>query len=113
MKKAQIQSIIQKKYVVTTTDSNHTYPVAGNHLDRNFNPSQPGKAWVSDLTYIRTREGWLYLRIIMDLFDRQVIGWALSESMKASQTRVAAWKMAIKNRPVADKLIFHSDRGIQ
>ena len=107
MKQAQIKSIIQKKYVVTTTDSNHAYPVANNHLDRNFNPVQPGKAWVSDLTYIRTREGWLYLTIIMDLFDRQVIGWALSESMKASQTSVAAWKMALKNRPIERALIFH------
>jgi putative transposase len=113
MKKAQIKSIVQKKYVVATTDSNHAYPLADNHLDRNFNPVQPGKAWVSDLTYIRTREGWLYLTIIMDLFDRQVIGWALSESMKASQTSIAAWRMAITNRPITDKLIFHSDRGIQ
>jgi len=59
MKQANLKSVIQKKYVVTTTDSKHTYPVAENQLNRQFNPPKPGQAWVSDLTYIRTGEGWL------------------------------------------------------
>jgi transposase InsO family protein len=113
MKQANLRSIIQKKYVVTTTDSKHTYPVAENRLNRQFNPVKPGQAWVSDLTYIRTGEGWLYLTIIMDLYDRKVVGWALSKSMKAAETTIPAWQMAIKNRPIERDLIFHSDRGVQ
>lgn len=113
MKQANLKSIIQKKYVVTTTDSKHAYPVAENHLNRQFNPTKPGQAWVSDLTYIATGEGWIYLTIIMDLYDRKVIGWALSKSMRAAETTIPAWQMAIKNRPIERNLIFHSDRGVQ
>jgi putative transposase len=113
MKQANLKSVIQKKYVVTTTDSKHTYPVAENRLNRQFNPVKPGQTWVSDLTYIRTGEGWLYLTIIMDLYDRKVIGWALSKSMKAAETTIPAWQMALKNRPIERNLIFHSDRGVQ
>lgn len=113
MQQANLKSIIQKKYVVTTTDSKHTYPVAENHLNRQFNPTKPGQAWVSDLTYIATGEGWIYLTMIMDLYDRKVIGWALSKSMKAAETIIPAWQMAIKNRPIERNLIFHSDRGVQ
>ncbi|WP_374759047.1 IS3 family transposase [Dyadobacter chenwenxiniae] len=64
MQKAKIKSLIQKKYVVNTTDSKHTYPVAENHLNRGFTPVMAGKAWVSDLTYIHTREGWVYLTMV-------------------------------------------------
>ena len=113
MKQAGLKSIIQKKYVVTTTDSNHAYPVAENHLNRQSNPVKPAQAWVSDLTYIATGEGWIYLTIIMDLYDRKVIGWSLSKSMKATETTIPAWQMAIKNRPIERNLIFHSDRGVQ
>ncbi|WP_461136873.1 IS3 family transposase [Spirosoma lituiforme] len=113
MKQANLKSIVHKKYVVTTTDSKHTYPVAENHLNRQFNPVKPGQAWVSDLTYIRTGEGWLYLTVIIDLYDRKVIGWALSKSMRAAETTIPAWQMALKNRPIERKLIFHSDRGVQ
>ena len=112
MKKAQIQSKIRKKFVVTT-DSKHHYPIVENKLNRDFRADRMGKAWVSDITYIRTAQGWLYLTIIMDLADRKVIGWSLSESMKASETSMAAWRMAIKNRALTADLIFHSDRGIQ
>ena len=62
---------------------------------------------------MRTVKGWLYLTVILDLFDRKVIGWALSGDMRAESTSVAAWRMAIKNRPLSEKLIFHSDRGVQ
>jgi transposase InsO family protein len=113
MKKAQIKSVIHKKYRVCTTDSNHSYPVADNHLNRDFSPSSPGKAWVSDLSYIHTREGWLYLTVVMDLYDRKIIGWSLSESMKAVDTSIPAWKMAVKNRAIESNLLFHSDRGVQ
>jgi transposase InsO family protein len=113
MKAANIRSIVHKKFKIVTTDSNHNYPVAENLLNRDFSPSIIGKAWVSDITYIKTLEGWLYLTVILDLADRKVIGWALSQTMKACDTVIAAWKMAIKNRAIITELIFHSDRGVQ
>ena len=85
MKKANIRSITKKRFVATT-DSKHTFPVAPNLLDRKFKVDRQSKVWVSDITYIRTLEGWLYLTIIMDLADRKIIGWALSNSMHASVT---------------------------
>jgi len=108
-----LRSIICKKYRIATTDSNHHFPVAKNHLDRDFSAQRPAEKWVSDITYIPTLQGWLYLTIIMDLFDRKIIGWALSTTMTTVATSMAAWKMAIKNRPVTLPLIFHSDRGVQ
>jgi transposase InsO family protein len=112
MKKANIRVNYKKKFKVTT-DSKHNYPVAENLLNRDFRPNRIVQACVSDITYIRTRQGWLYLTIILSLADRKVIGWALSSGLSASQTSVAAWKMAIRNRPVTGPLIFHSDRGVQ
>ncbi|MEK6482594.1 IS3 family transposase [Catalinimonas sp. 4WD22] len=113
MRASNIKSITHKKYRVQTTDSNHNYPVAENLLNRNFELENIGKAWVSDITYIKTLEGWLYLTTVVDLGDRKVIGWALSQTMKTSDTVIPAWKMAINNRPVTTELIFHSDRGVQ
>lgn len=112
MRKAGIRSKIKRRYVATT-DSRHRYPVAPNLLDRNFNPGKTGKVWVSDITYIKTSQGWLYLTTIIDLGDRKVIGWSLSRSLKAEATAIAAWLMAIGNRPPTEELIFHSDRGVQ
>lgn len=113
MRKAEIRSIVRKKYRVQTTDSKHRYALAENLLNRDFSADKLGQKWVSDLTYIWTVEGWLYLTTIMDLADRKIIGWALSDTMKAEQTTVSAWKMALNNRPIGGSLIFHSDRGIQ
>lgn len=112
MKLASIRSKCRKKYVVTT-DSKHSFPVAANRLNRNFNPQRIGQAWVSDITYIRTAQGWLYLTVILDLADRKVLGWSLSKSLKAMHTTIPAWAMAVQNRPVIQELIFHSDRGVQ
>ena len=113
MRSEGIQSIIQKKYRVSTTDSKHNYPVADNLLKRNFKTQRPGQVWVSDITYIHTNQGWLYLTIIMDLFDRKIIGWALSKTLTTWDTVLAAWRMALINRPISGSLIFHSDRGSQ
>lgn len=113
MKSMGLKSIIRKQYRVQTTDSDHYYPVAENHLNRDFQAGKLAQKWVSDLTYIRTDEGWLYLTGVLDLADRKIVGWALSESMKAKDTSIAAWKMALKNRPVTAPLLFHSDRGVQ
>lgn len=112
MRLAGLKSKVRKKYRITT-DSNHKYPVSKNLLKREFNPGRINKVWVSDITYIRTKQGWLYLTIIMDLFDRQIIGWALSRTMHANKTIIPAWMMAISRRKISDELIFHSDRGVQ
>ena len=112
MKKAKLRSIVKKKFKVTT-DSTHKFPVPENILDRDFKPGILGAVWVSDITYIRTRQGWLYLTTVIDLGDRKIIGWALSVTMKAIDTVIPAFKMAQKTRPITQQLIFHSDRGIQ
>lgn len=112
MKEQGIRAVNKRKFVVTT-DSKHNYPVVDNEPDRNFSVIHPGQAWVSDITYIRTGQGWLYLTAILDLYDRKVIGWSLSRDMTALNTSVSAWRMAVRNRPIQGKLLFHSDRGIQ
>ena len=82
-------------------------------LDRKFSATRPGEVWVSDITYVRTYKGWLYLTVIIDLFDRKVVGWAMSKGLTAAETILAAWFMAITNRPITEALIFHSGRGVQ
>lgn len=113
MQKMGLKSIVRKKYRVQTTDSSHSYQVSDNHLNREFSPGKLTQKWVSDITYIKTNEGWIYLTAILDLGDRKVVGWALSDTMKAEDTSVAAWKMALKVRPLTNPLLFHSDRGVQ
>lgn len=114
MKQESLKSIVRKKYKVTT-DSSHKYPVVENILNREFTVKGENMAWVSDITYIGTKEGWLYLTTIIDLFDRKAIGWALSDTMKANETVIPAFNMAKHNRTIQQdqSLIFHSDRGIQ
>lgn len=112
MRKHGFRSIHKIKFKVTT-DSKHSYPVSANVLNRDFKADKAGQKWVSDLTYIHTKEGWLYLTTIIDLFDRKVIGWSFSSGMSAQETVIPAWRMACRNRPIKDQLIFHSDRGIQ
>ena len=112
MKAAGIRARIPRRFVVTT-DSRHNYPVAPNILNREFTATRPGQVWVSDITYIKTNMGWLYLTVIIDLFDRKAVGWSMSKGMTAEETIIAAWRMAESNRPVKQELIFHSDRGIQ
>jgi len=112
MKAAGIRARKPRRFIATT-DSRHNYPVAPNILNREFTVTGPGLAWVSDITYIKTSNGWLYLTVIIDLFERKVVGWAMSKGMSAEETIIVAWRMAIINRPIVKKLIFHSDRGIQ
>jgi putative transposase len=114
MKQEHIKSIVRKKYKVTT-NSSHKYPVVENVLNRVFTVKEENMTWVSDITYIRTKQGWLYLTTVIDLFDRKAIGWALSDTMKANETVIPAFNMAKGNRPIQhhQSLIFHSDRGIQ
>ena len=111
MREANVQVRRRRKYKVTT-NSNHKEPVFDNVLDRQFDVSQPDRAYVADITYVWTREGWLYLAVVIDLCLRKVVGWSMSSRMK-SQLVCDALKMAIwRCRPKAG-LIHHSDRGSQ
>lgn len=103
----------RKRRFRITTDSNHPYPVSRNLLEHDFQTNRLNEVWVSDITYIQTEQGWLYLTTVLDLYDRQVIGWSLSGSLHTQQTILPAWKMAASKRKITEQLIFHSDRGIQ
>ena len=94
MKKEGIQSVIRKKWKISTTDSKHKFPVCDTILNRDSHADQIGTKWVSDITYITTGEGWLYLTAVMDLADRKIIGWVLSEGMSTEQTTLAALERA-------------------
>jgi putative transposase len=100
------------KFHVRTTDSDHDLPVADNLLGRRFNPSEANEAWVADITYIPTREGWLYLAAVEDLYSRRVVGWAMAEHME-SRLVVDALEMAVQRRLPGAGLLAHSDRGSQ
>ena len=95
-----------------TTDSNHNRPVAPNLLNRQFEVERPNKVWVADITYIKTTEGWLYLAVVIDLYSRMVVGWAIGKRMKKSLV-INALNMAIRRRRPLPGLICHSDRGSQ
>jgi putative transposase len=114
MAEQQLRWIAKLKFKKTTLSSPR-YVTAENLLNQDFKMSGQNQAWVSDITYIWTAEGWTYLTTVIDLFDRKVIGWSLSETMKVIDTSIAALKKALLNRPLVSnrKLIFHSDRGIQ
>jgi transposase InsO family protein len=111
MRELNIKPIWKRKFV-NTTDSKHNLPVADNLLNREFNPSAPNRAWTSDITYIRTRTGWLYLAVVMDLYSRRIIGWSMAPTMPAELV-CRALRMAIASRQPAPGLIMHSDRGSQ
>lgn len=100
-----------KKYICTT-DSNHSNPVADNKLNRDFSPSEPNKAWVADITYVWTEEGWLYLAVVIDLFSRTVVGFATSDKIDAALVCLALERAIIKRQPPTG-LLLHSDRGVQ
>lgn len=100
-----------KKYKATT-NSDHKLPVAPNLLNQNFYANKPNEKWVSDITYIWTDEGWLYLATVMDLYSRKLIGWSLSERM-TSKLVINALKTALWSRGMPNNIILHSDRGSQ
>lgn len=95
-----------------TTDSKHNLPIAPNLLNRNFSPAKPNQVYAGDITYIPTYEGWLYLAVVLDLFSRQVVGWAMDKTMKAALVNDAL-KMAINKRKPQKGLVSHTDRGSQ
>lgn len=103
---------IKRRFRVTT-NSNHGYSISESHLSRNFKPKTLNETWVSDITYIKIGQGWLYLATIIDLYDSQVSGWALSKYLFTSETIIPAWKMALTKRTIDKPLIFQSDKGVQ
>jgi transposase InsO family protein len=111
MRENGIRARHKRRYKVTT-DSKHALPVAPNRLDRNFMPSAPNRVWTSDITYLWTGEGWLYLAIVLDLFNREVVGWSLKPRMKADIVTDALTMAWFRRKPAAG-LVHHSDRGSQ
>jgi putative transposase len=101
-----------KRRAPRTTDSKHAHPVAPNLLDRRFTATAPNKIWLADITYIPTAEGWLYLAVVLDMFSRRVVGWAMRDTMPQELT-LAALQMAITHRQPGPGVVHHSDRGSQ
>ena len=102
-----------RRFVPKTTDSSHAHPIAQNRLDRQFEPGDTATpAWVADITYIPTEEGWLYLAAVMDLRSRKIVGWAMADHLRA-QLALDALNMALKRTGQSKDLVHHSDRGVQ
>lgn len=112
MKKAQIVPRRAEKWHPQTTKQRTGARIAPNVLNQNFTASRPNEKWVGDITYIDTKEGWLYLASIMDLFSRRIVGWAMADRIDSKLVE-KAWTMAILNRHPKDQLLHHSDRGSQ
>lgn len=112
MAKNNIYAKTRRKFKVTT-DSNHKYPASADLLKQDFSIDAPNKVWVSDITYIRTMEGWLYLTVILDLYNRQIVGWSMSHRLTANTTTIPALIDAFQRQRPDVGLIFHSDRGVQ
>lgn len=102
----------RKRRWCRTTDSRHGLPVAPNDLNRNFKAEEPNSVWVTDITYIGTQEGWLYLAVVEDLFSRRIVGWSMADHMR-TELVLGALDMAIGNRLPEGELMHHSDRGSQ
>ena len=111
MKKLGIEAKTRRR-VKTTTDSNHDLPIAENLLNQSFTAAGPNQVWCSDITCLRTGEGWLYLSVVMDIFSRQIVGWSLRDNMRKGLV-LEALDAALKGRHVAPGAIHHSDRGSQ
>jgi putative transposase len=103
---------LRKRRFCRTTDSAHDLPLASNALNRQFKPSAPNAAWAGDITYLRTPTGWLYLAIVMDLFSRKIVGWAIADHMR-TELVTRALDLAVQQRQPAEGLLHHSDRGSQ
>ena len=111
MRLADLKAVLPKRFVVTT-DSDHALPIAENLLDRAFASNTADQKWTADITYVWTREGWLYLAVILDLFSRRIVGWAMGTTLERSLVR-SALDMALTSRTPQAGLLCHSDRGSQ
>ena len=112
MKKLGLVCKTKKRFKVKTTNSNHNFTIAPNLLKQYFHTNKPDRVYVGDITYIPTKEGWLYLAVVIDLFSRRVVGWSISDRLKTSLVNNALI-MAIQNRKPKSGLIWHTDRGSQ
>ncbi len=112
MQQAGLQARRRRRRFRSTTNSRHAHPIAPNRLGRDFTAQRPNEKWVADITYIPTREGWLYLAVVLDLYARRVVGWAMSPRMKEALPQ-AALTMAVQQRRPTGRLLHHSDRGRQ
>jgi transposase InsO family protein len=111
MQEQDLSAVVPKKFK-KTTDSKHDLPVAENLVARHFNPDAPNKVWAADISYVRTWQGWLYLAVVLDLFSRRVVGWAMADHMR-TELPLEALQMALRDRCIEPGLIHHSDRGSQ
>ena len=112
MRQNGIRARGKRRFRVSTTDSNHALPIAPNLLARNFTVAAANTVWLGDMTYVPTGEGWLYLAVVLDLFSRRIVGWAMGETI-TTELACRALDMAWYSRLPAPGLIFHSDRGSQ
>jgi transposase InsO family protein len=103
----------RKRRFIPAASSNRGLEVCENLLNREFQAAAAGTKRVSDITYLRTRDGWVYLTVVLDLYGRKVIGWALGAGMETAHTAIPALDMAFRNRRAQAGLLFHSDRGVQ
>lgn len=111
MRELGLRGLSPRKFRLTT-DSDHEHPIAQNVLDRNFEAHRPNEKWVTDITYIWTSEGWLYLATVMDLYSRRIVGWPTADHMR-TELCLDALGMALKQRTNIEGLVHHSDRGVQ
>jgi putative transposase len=112
MRRHGIRAIMARPRRVRTTDSRHDHPIAPNLLNRNFSAAAPDRIWLTDITYVQTGQGWLYLAAVMDLYSRRIVGWAMDDHLR-TELPLAALNMAISTRRPGTNLIHHSDRGVQ
>ena len=112
MRNAGVRAKSHRKFRVSTTDSNHPHPIAPNIVNRDFEPSKRNETWTTDITYIPTQEGWLYLAVVEDLFTKKIVGWSMADHME-SRLVVEALEMAVQRELPGDDLVAHSDRGVQ
>ena len=108
MRRRGIRAIMPRRFRISTTDSHHDLPIAPNRLGQKFIAERPNQIWLADITYVRTGEGWLYLAVVLDLFTRKIVGWAMRDHMRAELT-IAALTMAIQRQKPPPGLIQHSD----
>jgi putative transposase len=102
----------KRRFKVKTTDSNHQNPISPNILEQNFDVEKPSTVWLSDITYVETGEGWLYVFSIMDLCTRKIVGWSFADSL-SHEAALESLEMALKRQKYSPGLIFHTDRGVQ
>lgn len=113
MRELDLKSCVSKRFTPTTTQADPNKKPAENLLDRDFNAEAPNRKWVTDITYLPTAEGWVYLAVVMDLFSRKAVGWSIGDSLETSLVS-DAFRDAVENRhPRGDELLHHSDRGCQ